>query len=347
MSWKNGESEASPERVCVVTVTYGNRCQFVEKLVKAVIEEGAGRVIVVDNASCPATQEKTRALATALGERIQVVQLQENVGSAAGFKAGLQRAATCTSCEFIWLLDDDNVPKPGALERLCLAYRLLGSDPQNTLLSLRRNLWWYVRAATQGTRVDIARNSFLGFHVRELPGKLRQRFIKTKRLQGIPRFPLVSVDLAPYGGFFFHKSWLDRVGMPDERFFVYQDDIEFSTRFVREGGRIFLCAASEVEDIEQSWFLRPSGAHPLLAPSVEERRIYYACRNRIWVERRYVASNAVYQVNRWVYVSLLVVWGLVVNRRPLDLIRRLCLLRRAWQDAEANRLGRVERCKNP
>ena len=49
-------------------------------------------------------------------ERLKVIYLDENTGSAGGYKLGLEEAYKCNECEFIWLLDDDNKPQKDSLK---------------------------------------------------------------------------------------------------------------------------------------------------------------------------------------------------------------------------------------
>jgi GT2 family glycosyltransferase len=106
-------------RICVVTVTYGNRFHLLKQVVDAALKEGVCKVIVVDNNSEPESREKLREYERELGnQKIKVLYLDDNYGSAGGFKRGLEEAYNDPECEFIWLLDDDNKPMEGALKVL-------------------------------------------------------------------------------------------------------------------------------------------------------------------------------------------------------------------------------------
>lgn len=333
--------EEFSRRTCVVTVTYGDRFHLLQDVVGAAFEAGAGTVVVVDNGAASASRTGIDSMQQAWGERLEVVRLAGNLGSAGGFKAGLERARRRTECEFIWLLDDDNAPRPDALLRLWHAYGMLGADPGNALLSLRRNQKEQVLAATCGVPVNVAPNSFLGFHLKHVPAKLRRRLAHAESGEEPVRFPLASIGYAPYGGFFFHRDWLDRVGLPDERLYLYGDDHEFSLRFVRAGGRIYLCAASEVVDLETSWLHKPVASRPWMSPGADERRIYYGLRNRVHLEKAFTTSRFAYWVNACAYLGFLLVVGLLRDRRPGHLAGHFRLLLRAVRDGRSDRLGKA------
>lgn len=333
--------EEFSRRTCVVTVTYGDRFHLLQEVIGAAFEAGAGAVVVVDNGAAAASRAGIDRVQQAWGGRLEVVRLAGNLGSAGGFKAGLEQARRRTECEFVWLLDDDNAPRPDALLRLWHAYGVLGSDPDNALLSLRRNQKELVLAVTCGAPVGIAPNAFLGFHLKHVPAKLWRRVARTGPGEERVRFPLVSVGYAPYGGFFFHRSWLDRVGLPDERLYLYGDDHEFSLRFVRGGGRIYLCAASEVVDLETSWHHKRVASRPWVSPGAEERRMYYGLRNRVQLEKAFTTSRIAYWVNACAYLGFLLVVGLLRDRRPGHLVRRARLLLQALRDGRSDRLGKA------
>ncbi|HEX7126917.1 MAG TPA: glycosyltransferase [Thermodesulfobacteriota bacterium] len=329
------------QRTCVVTVTYGDRAHLVRKAVAAAFDAGAGGIVVVDNGAAPPSRAEIDRLAQAWGGRLEVVRLPENRGSAGGFRAGLERVRDRAECEFIWLLDDDNAPRPDALGRLWHAYGALGADPNHALLSLRPDRKEYLLAATCGVPVAITPNAFLGFHLMDVPSKVRRRLSPARPGRAAIRFPLAAVGYAPYGGFFFHRSWLDRVGLPDERLYLYGDDHDFSLRFVRAGGTIYLCAASEVVDLEPSWHHEPSASRPWVSPAADERRVYYAVRNRARLEKAFTTSRIAYWANACTYLGFLVVVGLLGEGRARQVLRRVHLVLRALRDGRSDHRGRA------
>src|SRR5580765_2241644 len=98
-----------------VTVTYGDRSRLAHQVVHNALANGIAKVIIIDNGSVAASKQAIRKMELDLEGRIVVVELPQNVGSAAGFKAGLKYEQSCSDCEFLWLLDDDNCPLEGAL----------------------------------------------------------------------------------------------------------------------------------------------------------------------------------------------------------------------------------------
>lgn len=87
------------------------------------------RVLVVDNGSGEETRaflERARSAQGALGERLEILRLEENLGPAGGFAAGLERAARGEATH-AWAFDDDVVPDRRCLELLVAA---AGREPE-------------------------------------------------------------------------------------------------------------------------------------------------------------------------------------------------------------------------
>jgi GT2 family glycosyltransferase len=110
-------------KVCVVTVTYGNRWQFLEQVIKRALSfTEVNYVVAVNNASdyeLPAPDKK-----------VIVLTNTDNKGSAGGYKQGISYAFNKLDCDFIWLLDDDNLPEEGSLSKLLKQWNILLTQRQ-------------------------------------------------------------------------------------------------------------------------------------------------------------------------------------------------------------------------
>ena len=103
-------------KVCVLTVTYGNRWRFLQQVLQRVLSFAeVVQVIVVDNASEYSVLKEASALDN---NRINVLINAENKGSAGGYHQALKYASEQVSADFFWLLDDDNLPDENALKIL-------------------------------------------------------------------------------------------------------------------------------------------------------------------------------------------------------------------------------------
>ena len=320
-------------RVVAVVVTYGARAELAWGAVEAARAAGADAVVVVANGTPP---EGVAALAErARGDdHVRLVALPANGGSAGGYAAGLE-AAAAWGAEAIWLLDDDNRPRPEALARLRAAAALLGGGPGVVLAAHRAAFPEWAWAADEGDAPAVAPNAFFAFHVGRLLGNLRRRWRRRRRVPTL-RYPLVPLEAAPYGGLLLPRAWVDRGELPRVDLWTYVDDLEYTARLVAQGARLFLCTPAVVDDAVAAW-AGGSVLRPLWLDD-DPARVYLAARNHAWWERRRARSRAIYLLNGALYLAFLTLLA-AARRGGRFAAGRLALLLRAVRDGWAGRLG--------
>jgi rhamnopyranosyl-N-acetylglucosaminyl-diphospho-decaprenol beta-1,3/1,4-galactofuranosyltransferase len=207
------------ETVAVVVVTY-NRADL---LVRTLDGLGAqshrpDAVIVVDNASTDHTRE---ALDAHRGLPLQRIHLETNTGGAGGFRAGIE-AAYDRGFDRIWLIDDDVVPAHD-----CLAV-LMAQDEACLMV---------VREDTRGHLVEKAATDFDLSH----PWSIRPKRASVETAYGeravMPE--RVEIDVVAFEGFLVRREVVEAVGLPDDSFFIFYDDVDFALRARRAGYRIW------------------------------------------------------------------------------------------------------------
>ena len=320
--------------VVVVLVTYGARWHVLLPVLRGILAQSRPPlgVIVVDNGAAYDVAQAVRE--AELADQVQVSKNPGNLGSAGGFHRGLVDALA-SEAEFVWLLDDDNLPEHESLERLQLAYQLLGSDSNNALLSLRLDRLEFVAAAQGWGHEGVIRNSFLGFHPLAVLRKRLRRWL-TRRPSPAP---LVQVGLAPYGGWFAHVDLIARLGLPISEYYLYVDDHEYTSRVADHGAATYLCASSQIKDIDHSHEAVKLRAKPAFSSAIPDRRIFYAIRNRIHFEQRFIDQKWCYWLNGACFFLMAGTHALLVERKPQHWWRRMRLLRQAIGDGLAGRLG--------
>lgn len=202
------------------------------------------RILVVDNASSDGT-----AAFLAEQEDVETLCLRENRGGAGGFHAGLARARA-TGAEWAWLMDDDTIPRPDALEAL-----LRPRDPEAIL------------------RASVAVWKDGRLHPMNVPGIERERV--EPLIEAAPQ-RLLPLRTATFVSLLVHRETVDRFGLPDARYFIWSDDIEYTARVTRGGGRMVLACDSVVEH---------RTAKPHTAVTDAGDRFYYHARNTLFMVR--------------------------------------------------------------
>lgn len=332
-------SETLQTTVVIVTVTYARRLHLLRQALESAFREGAASAVVVDNGSeDPIAQQ----VAIEFGEKIKVVTLPTNSGSANGFKVGME-TALADGAKYIWLLDDDNLPCTGALESLISAYQAQSniSVDDFALLSFRPDHQADIASGVPFIRCYPRSGSFFGFHLFDIPYKLWRRTSwgrPDKQAILLPEF--ISVPHAPYSGFFCHRSVIERIGLPKADFVLYADDTEFTSRLTNKGGHIFLIPSSRIDDLETSWNVKSRFSSSFLGwlCGCGDLRAFYGARNQAFLEINHAKSHMTRNINRAVYISFLTILALIHKRKS-----RLLLLLDAINIGESGKLGIDER----
>ncbi|MBR0835583.1 glycosyltransferase [Bradyrhizobium manausense] len=336
----NRAIDAGRSVACVI-VTYGRREQLVRRTVAAVQTNPAvKRVIVVDNGcNRPVMVEDF-----ATEPPVDVIRLASNLGSAGGFHAGITAAQRLEDKDigFVLILDDDNVGEDGFLERLLALHTALGATDDIGLCALRRHRGIYPTLLADQSAVAIRANSFLNFHLASLPSKLWRRFARSARQdpENYGEFHLRRIETAPYGGLLLPMAAVRKVSPPNKDFVLYSDDHDYSLRLMDAGVAVYLTDVGCINDAEESWDKPNTSARSaLVSPDAPAWRLYYACRNRILIEKRYTTSPIIYRINRTSYVGLLAIEALLAYRSLNGARTALRPLVEAIADGDAQRLG--------
>lgn len=291
-------------QVVAVTVTYGERGALCVATVRAALAAGAESCIVVTNGISVAVAE---ALQSELADApVAFVPLERNEGSAGGFAAGLEAGAARTAADLVWLLDDDNVAEPTALDVLLDAraeiVRSIGPSADPVLLAFRPDDAPEARMRDGGDPDAVygPPGSVLYF---DLFSRRRRR-----RPSAVPR-NRVQVPYGPYGGLLVSRNAVRAVAGPRREFHLYEDDTEYTWRLARDRG-LHVVFGAIVRDADGKWSGTgddASGPARLLRAK-DLRRRRFSVRNRVSfdVVRVRAEGGAVrFAVNVAVYVLVL------------------------------------------
>ena len=277
--------------------------------------------------SAPADAMADARLGTARKVRVQTSA--SNLGSAGGYGALLRWFDHASTAPFLLLLDDDAQPAADCTAALLARAHDPAFDPTRTLLiSHRRDVPEFAALRASGQLPAPPRaGSCLGLHLANLWS---------------PPRPIASgnpalLPCAPYGGLLVPRAALPRLGLPDQRLFLYGDDIALTLAFTRGGGAIQHVAEAVVADRAPAWNALGGEVRNTVRRMLhlDDHKAYHETRSAAYVARRfYAGSPSVYALNR---TALLTQWTLLALRHGRW--QRLGLLRRALRDGE--RLARV------
>lgn len=233
-------------RVTAVVVTY-NRKALLRECLAALREQTrpVDRILVVDNASTDGTGDMLRE------EDVDVLTLPDNQGGAGGFHEGMKRAHA-DGADWVWLMDDDTVVRPDALERLLGA---LDEEP-GALILAGKAVW------------DDGQ-----MHPMNFPGFERNR---PARVVEAAEKGLLPLRTATFVSLLVRREAITRYGLPFKQYFIWSDDIEYTARVTRNEDAAFLVPDSVAHHKTKQ---------PYTAVSTAGGRFYFHIRNHVFMLR--------------------------------------------------------------
>jgi len=324
-------------QVCGVIVTYDDRFHLLSQVIDALLKEAIDKIIIIDNGSSANTQTAIKKYSA----KVILHRFEENKGTAIGFKTGIIKAIE-NGCEFIWLLDDDTVPETGSLDLLKKNWKnfsKIGKEKNTAICSYRIDRPNFTKAFATNNPDEVLpmKNSFAGFHIKTLFTKTRERLALNRKGSSEPSGSSVKISAASYGGLFFHKNIIEKIGLPDESYFLYADDFDFTYRITKAGGEIWMVADSVIHDLESSFYLpaKKKILYHSAFDSPKDSSAYYALRNTVYFSKKNLVNNkTVYWLNKLLFASFVMIIGIL--RRKSD---RLKVIRSAMRDGEKGLLG--------
>ena len=208
----------------IIIVTWNTRDLLMRCLasVYACPPDGAFEVLVVDNASADGTAAMVR-------ERFSQVHLIESAENL-GFARANNQAIRESSGRFLLLLNPDTEVQPGALETLV---RFMEGDPQ---------------AGAAGARL-LSPNGTpqLACHPAPTLGRELWRLLHLDTVWPYAHYPVASwdldtphqVDVVPGTCLILRREALDQVGLLDEGYFIYSEDVDLCYRLRRGGWGVY------------------------------------------------------------------------------------------------------------
>lgn len=271
-----------------------NRRDLLEETLKGLLEQTrpVDRIVVVDNASTDGSADMVAAVAPAA----DLVVVPRNTGGAGGFTIGVARAIAEHGADLVWVMDDDTVPRRGALEGLLDA-----------------------RAALPDAGVYASRVVWTDGRPHPMNTPRTKRLVSRGTRRAAAAADCRPVRSASFVSLLFPAALVARRGLPIADYFLWNDDFEYSARLVR-GGIGMSCERSVVEHRTKAF----SG----IAVDPGER-FYLEVRNKAWLLRR---SHALSPAEKGFYAAVSAVRWVQVFVRSRDRAVLRSGLRRGLRD---------------
>ncbi|MEE1295522.1 MAG: glycosyltransferase [Bifidobacterium sp.] len=249
--------------VTAVVVSY-NRADLLAECLAAMDaqERRPDRLVIVDNASTDRAPRVARDFAARTAIDTDVVALRVNTGGAGGFAAGMALALDSDvphgDIPYIWLMDDDTVPSPGALAELLRAADACAAQNHCLPAALGSKAVW-----TDGRE-----------HLMNKP-RPRPRLAKGER--GLAAFPdAYQVRSLSFVSCLVNADAARALGrLPRAAYFLWNDDYEYTTALLRDHIGYYVPASVVTHKTK---VFGSSDADP--GP-----RFYNEVRNKVWMWR--------------------------------------------------------------
>jgi GT2 family glycosyltransferase len=203
-----------PVFACVLTY---NRKEILLDCLKAILAQSRRpeRILIFDNGSTDGTGEFLEAAGLLVDPAVIVVRTEKNLGPAGGFSA-LFRHAYTAGCGWVWVMDDDVIPEPSALEQLIKAYATCFSSPEEVGFIVSR----VVTPDGQPNNVPDVDAYQDAQRPPQWARLLHHGMVKIK-------FSTFCSDLIP-------RTTIDRFGFPCADFFYGGEDVDYTMRVGKE-----------------------------------------------------------------------------------------------------------------
>ena len=260
-------------KVVAVVLTY-NRKDLLKRCLEAIYSQTrtCDEIIVIDNASSDGTEEMLRG---SLFPGLKVHVLSDNIGASGGFSAGF-RLAYQAGADLVWMMDDDVIAEPNALEKLLEADDILANAGIERAFLL----------STALTENGLVTNS---------PSlDVRQNRIRYEQWPLTLEHGIAPVRRATFVSILVPRDVIARHGLPIASMFIWGEDTEYTLRITQEIPG-FIVGNSKVMHLRQE-----NGAINIMTEKSPTRIKYHRhyVRNEVFIARKY------YRQRRWVMTTL-------------------------------------------
>lgn len=199
-----------PQKIYCIVVTY-NRLELLKENIEAIKKQTypIEKIIIVNNNSTDGTYEYLKQFETS--PLFTIINLSQNIGGSGGFSTGIKEAVLAGS-DWTWIMDDDTIPNPSALENL-IKY----NDLTNNVGFICSKVEW----------IDSS------IHLMNIP--CIKSLTNNIPFNKYSNKDVLLVESASFVSLLINTEAVKKVGLPIASFFIWGDDQEFTYRITNHG----------------------------------------------------------------------------------------------------------------
>ncbi|KGT37733.1 hypothetical protein P421_13730 [Heyndrickxia coagulans P38] len=273
---------------CII-VTY-NKVNLLKECLAAVNNQSVkiDKIFIIDNASTDNTEQYIQQLKVNQ-DNIVYCRLEKNIGGAGGFNYGLKQAYH-SDIDYIWIMDDDTIPKEDSLEKL------LTQANQNTRWGfLCSNVRW----------------------INDEPCLMNIPIPDEKWTEDI-KHGVVKVVQASFVSLLIRKDILEEIGYPITDFFIWGDDVEFTRRISRKYPGYLVINSEVIHKMGNN-----NNTDIIREKKERIPRYFYDYRNRVYISRK----NGAKSYTKTIFSTLLVLLKIIKTKNDHKLSKLRTVLK--------------------
>lgn len=239
-------------KICAVVVTY-NRLELLKLTIDKLLKQSRAvdEIIIINNSSTDGTEEY---LSKMINNKINVVNLEKNLGGSGGFYEGIKKSFE-KHYDYLWIMDDDTLCTETALEELInginkandneigfVCSNVLFKDKKPCLMNLPVLCNEWNEKADKGL-IQLKATSFVSV------------LISTKAIK--------------------------QIGLPIKEFFIWGDDYEYTCRISSKYNCYFV-----TNSIVYHYMNENKGIDILTTEKNRVNRYYYEFRNKYYIHKK-------------------------------------------------------------
>lgn len=243
------------KKVVVVIVTYNSQ-QYIGRLIDELLSQSypISQIIVTDNSS---TDKTCSIIQNYHHPKIQLYQLNANLGGAGGFAKGFEIASN-SDCDYIVSFDDDAYPTSDTFVA--------------EMIAIKEQYDYDVVAPLV---VDCDNHQLSAYEYNVNGNKLTD-------VLNIQKVALLDNDIKLFNGVLFDKRVIKQIGYPRAEFFIRGDEQEYKMRILQAGFKTAVFSQTIVyhpTSLNEYFYIKGKRYHHLNSPF----KLFYSTRNQAYM----------------------------------------------------------------
>lgn len=240
-------------KICVVLVTY-NRLDLLKLALDKVMNQTykIEKVLIINNNSTDGTKEYLEKLNNC---KIEVINLDKNIGGAGGFYTGIKYTAN-EGYDYLWIMDDDTIVEKDSLEKLIHGINIISKENE--------------KIGFVCSNVLYKDNTLCSMNIP----------VVAKKWSEMLGDGIAKLESASFVSILINTNVIRKIGLPIKEFFIWGDDVEYTRRISKEYSG-YLIGNSKVKH-----FMNNNKETDIMVDDSRIDRYYYDFRNSIFIAKR-------------------------------------------------------------